>query len=111
MKMLWCWRCKMEMPMLDEEEYALIHQMFRNAIPAAKENRKKNNLSTNELTMEEIFLPVREKYKEITGFEETNHGAILHHRISIYGEPCTNCGKPLRTPEASFCAACGQVKE
>jgi hypothetical protein len=21
MKVLWCWRCKMEIPMLDEEEY------------------------------------------------------------------------------------------
>jgi len=24
MKMLWCWRCKAEMPMLDEEEFGRV---------------------------------------------------------------------------------------
>jgi hypothetical protein len=111
MKMMWCWRCKMEMPMLNEEEYGEIYKMFSGALTAAKESRIENNLPLEGLTIEEIFRPMREKYKEFTNYEETNHIAILHHRISDYGEPCKNCGKPLRTPKASFCAACGQVKE
>jgi hypothetical protein len=46
-------------------------------------------------------------YNNLTDFGETNHLAILHHQISQYGTPCENCGKPYRTPLASFCAACG----
>ena len=46
-------------------------------------------------------------YEEMTGLRETNINAIWHHRIALYGPPCTECGKPLRTPRASFCAACG----
>lgn len=107
---MWCWRCKMEMPMLDENEYKLISQILSGAVTTAKQNRIENNLPVESLTIEEIFRPMRKKYKELTGFEETNHNAIMHHRISIYGEPCTNCGKPLRTPKANFCAACGQIK-
>jgi hypothetical protein len=54
--------------------------------------------------------PMLEKYREITGFDETNYLAIFNHRISIYGDPCKSCGKPLRTPVAAFCAACGHAK-
>lgn len=28
MKMLWCWRCKMEVPMLDENEYAKAEKLY-----------------------------------------------------------------------------------
>ncbi len=45
-------------------------------------------------------------YQELTGFPETNVKALWHHRLSLYGPPCTHCGKPLRTPQAKFCAAC-----
>jgi uncharacterized OB-fold protein len=48
-----------------------------------------------------------DEYEKITGYRETNPNAVWHHRISIYGPPCRKCGKPLRTPQASFCAACG----
>ncbi len=46
-------------------------------------------------------------YERLTGYRETNPSAIYHHQVSLYGPPCKACGKPLRTPEASFCAACG----
>lgn len=95
--------------MLDENEYEIIHQMSSQALTVAKENRRKNNLPIENLKIEEIFQSICEKYQEMTGFKETNHIAILHHRISFYGEPCENCGKPLRTPQANFCAACGKI--
>jgi uncharacterized OB-fold protein len=50
---------------------------------------------------------ILERYREITGFEETNACAAGHHVVSLYGPSCRACGKPLRTPRARFCAACG----
>ena len=111
MKMMWCWRCKMELPMLDEDEFSLIDNLYRDGFKATKEFREKYRLPLENCPIEDLFRPLREKYKKITGFDESNHLAILHHRISIYGEPCKNCGKPLRTPQANFCAACGKLKE
>jgi len=46
-------------------------------------------------------------YFELTNFRETNINAIWHHMTSLYGPPCQECGKPLRTPKAKWCAACG----
>jgi hypothetical protein len=91
--MLWCWRCKMEMPMLDEIEYARVHEVIRNSTGP----------------MSERSIPACKMYEEITGFYESNVNAIKHHRISLYGPPCKNCGKPLRTSQAAFCAACGHI--
>ena len=46
-------------------------------------------------------------YEMFTGVEESNPNAAWHHVASLYGPPCPACGKPLRTPEARLCAACG----
>lgn len=97
--------------MLDEQEFQAVYELTGNALTKAKELRQKQNLSLEGLSVDEVFRPMREKYKEIAGYDETNHNAIFHHRISIYGEPCKQCSKPLRTPRASFCAACGKTVE
>jgi len=48
------------------------------------------------------------KYRTLTGHRETDANVLWHHRASLYGPPCANCGKPLRTPRAIICAACGE---
>lgn len=53
------------------------------------------------------FAEALDLYQRLTSFRETNPNALWHHRMSLYGPICASCGKPLRTPEASFCAACG----
>ena len=97
--------------MLDEDEYTIVSDLYSQAISGTKEYRERYNLPLKGCSIEERFLPVCKEYERMTGFSETNANAVMHHRISIYGPPCNNCGKPLRTPRASFCAACGASRE
>lgn len=83
MKVLWCWRCKMKLPMLDESEFALVESKTRQEALA--------------------------EFNRLTGFNETNINAVWHHRISLYGPPCPQCGKVLRTPVAFKCFECGYI--
>ena len=109
MKTMFCWRCEMDMPMLDEDEYKVVAELYSEGIRATKEFRQKHNLPLEKCSLEESFLPVLRKYQEITGFEETVANAVMHHRISLYGSPCKRCGKPLRSPKAALCGACGEA--
>ena len=88
--MQWCWRCKMDMPMLDEDEFALV--MFE--LQASRPDGRQAMLA---------------EYNRLTGLSETNPNAVYHHRISIYGPPCPHCRKVLRTPLAFKCFECGHV--
>ena len=100
MKNLWCWRCQMEVPMLNEEEYTIASKLYVEGFKKIKAG----------MSRQEGFKPMLDYYNNLTGFEETEPNAILHHRIEHYGPPCENCSKPYRTPLASFCAACGNKK-
>jgi hypothetical protein len=99
MQKLWCWRCKMEIGMLDEEEFAIAAKLYSNTF-RIDVNRNR----------EELSQPLLDYYNSLTGEDETNPNAIMHHRIAQYGTACEKCGKPYRTPKATFCAACGNKK-
>lgn len=88
-EMVYCWRCQLDMPMLDEAEWQEIASLMNGAM----------NSEFRDLALD--------RFRQLTGHHETNINAIWHHRISLYGQPCGNCGKPLRTPKAKWCAACG----
>ena len=90
--MLWCWRCKTEVPMLDDDEFKRVSALLKTGSEGS--------------TTERMFGPVLNEYERITGIRETNPNAIFHHVLSKYGPPCAHCGKPLRTPRAKMCAAC-----
>jgi hypothetical protein len=92
-KELYCWRCGVEVPMLDENEWARM-QPHLHAAPS------------DPFALDTAL----DLYEEMTGLREPNINAIFHHRIADQGPPCASCGKPLRTPKASFCAACGTPK-
>jgi hypothetical protein len=55
------------------------------------------------------FWAALDYFERITGYRETNINAVWHHRLALYGPACAGCGKPLRTPQASYCLACGAV--
>lgn len=90
---LYCWRCGIEMPMLDDDEWKRILPLLSDA---SHPNARQAALNL---------------YEEMTGLRETNINAIWHHRVTDYGPPCGECGKPLRTQKAKFCAACGSKRE
>lgn len=46
-------------------------------------------------------------FELFTGIRERRMGRLPHHRTSLYGPPCAECGKPLRTPGARRCVECG----
>ncbi|MGD0548185.1 MAG: hypothetical protein ABR991_10225 [Terracidiphilus sp.] len=92
--------------MLDEDEYFLISYLYTESIRAAKEFRRTWGIPLENASIQERFAPVRIEYERITGMKESNENAIMHHRISLYGPPCKQCHKPLRTPKANMCGSC-----
>ncbi|WP_208752684.1 hypothetical protein [Corallococcus carmarthensis] len=86
--------------MLDEEEFEEVSTLYRTVFHRSTER-----------TMEAIFAPVSQAYERLTGYAGCHPNTVMHHRIAQYGPPCTACGKPLRTPEARYCAACGKVRQ
>jgi hypothetical protein len=100
----------MEMPMLDESEWEALVALRTEANRGIKEYRKSRGVGLKEVPrsfLDAYFEPLLAEYERITGYRETNPNAIWHHRIAIYGPPCDDCAKPLRTPKAKLCAACG----
>ena len=86
----------MEIPMLDESEFEIASGLYENAIKNVKLGKDR----------ELRFQPLLDYYKKVTGFDETEPNAIMHHKLAQYGPQCESCGKPYRTSKASFCAAC-----
>ncbi|HIP78526.1 MAG TPA: hypothetical protein EYH07_08715 [Kiloniellaceae bacterium] len=93
--------------MLDEQEWEEIEPLLRRAMDQTKRYRAQHGVSLAEATQKGYGQAALERYFEITGFRETNPNALWHRRLSDLGPPCSACGKPLRTPQATFCAACG----
>jgi hypothetical protein len=106
MKMLWCWRCRAEMPMLDEDEFASVDALYRECMFASREFRQAHKPPSESGSIGERFASVRRRYEEITGMKDCHENAILHHRLALYGPPCGACGRPLRTPRARVCGSC-----
>ncbi len=98
MKTLWCWRCQQDMPMLDEDEFGAVAWLYARAFKTTGDSGS---------SLHSRFEPVRREYERITGFADCHQNAVMHHRLSLLGPPCASCGKPLRTPGARHCAACG----
>jgi len=85
--------------MLDEDEWRQVELLWSDAFSSDKTG-----------SIDERYRPMLDLYRKLTGMIETVPASIMHHRISQYGPPCSNCSKPLRTPEAAFCVACGHQR-
>lgn len=99
-KVMWCWRCQMDIPMLETMDSVNLRRAIRRRL---LEEKIDITASDNYELFQKIEL---DEYNKITGIDETNNVAILHHTVTHFGPPCTNCGRPLRTPQAKICVAC-----
>ena len=95
--------------MLDEEEFATVSILYRDCVRLHK-HIEEHGKPQKVITMEELYKPCLDAYERLTEFRETNANAVMHHRLSLYGQPCQSCGKPLRHPMAAKCVACGAEK-
>jgi hypothetical protein len=93
--------------MLDEEEFARVAQLYGNGFRSAPQQEEEAGPPTQPLTIEERFAPVSREYARLTGYVGCHPNAVMHHRLSLFGPPCSACNKPLRTPGAKLCAECG----
>ncbi len=107
-RLLFCWRCGIDVPMLTDEEWEQVLPLLQGTIKDIQAFRARNGVSLKDAENESFGQAAREKYEQLTGLRETNVHAIWHHRASMYGPPCKSCGKPLRTPQAKLCAGCGK---
>ena len=98
--------------MMDEQEFAQVEVVYRAAVQTIKSRRARRNTSLEDTPLAKIYRPVQLLYRalsEAAGLEAPIVAAphVLKHRLASYGPPCAHCGRPLRTPIAKVCAACG----
>jgi hypothetical protein len=104
MRVLWCWRCKAEMPMLEDADFFRLHAMQRDLIMTAQ---KRSTTDGGTGSVSEVFTPIVDEYERLTGVRVASATVVMHHRLAGFGPPCGTCSKPLRTPIAQFCLECG----
>ncbi len=92
--------------MLDENEFSSISHLYSECMHATKEFREATEAALEDAALDERFRPMRLRYEELTGMKDCHHNAIMHHRLSLYGPPCSKCRKPLRTTKARLCGSC-----
>jgi len=94
--------------MLDENEFAEASRLYRECAADIKDLRRRAAVSLEDAGTADRFRPLRDWYRNLTGVPDCHQDAILHHRLSLIGPACRACGKPLRSPRAQRCAACGE---
>lgn len=107
---LYCWRCDMELPMLDESEWARLGPLLDASIQNIQRYRRQHHAALSDVPISEMYWAASEMFEKLTGIAIPSAEALWHHRLSLYGPPCAACGKPLRTPRAKLCAACGHPR-
>lgn len=109
----YCWRCHTTVMMLDDSEWAVVAPLMTAAMQAVKDFRNVHGTSLQETLAPNSCLTsaAQDAYFRFTGVREPDPNRLYHHHLSYFGVPCSACGELLRTPKASFCAACGAVAE
>ena len=86
-----CWRCRMEVKMLDDDEFILCREAWFNGKKVVEEELLRRNIKDyvwlDKIETFEQFRYLLEMYKIITGEYESNPNAILHHHLPRFRLP------------------------
>ena len=93
--------------MVSDEEWGEISPHLMNGVEQIKRYREEKDCSLAEAKASGYGRQALAAYERITGARETNPDTLFHHRLSLFGPPCTVCNQLLRTPRARLCASCG----
>jgi hypothetical protein len=96
--------------MLDEQEWAAIEPLLSDMVSKIQQYRQDHDASLADALRQDFGQGALLRYQELTGAVESNPDVLWHHRSNLLGPACTSCGKPLRTPKARCCAACGTMR-
>jgi ribosomal protein L32 len=110
MKTHYCWRCRCDIPMIEEHEWEILGASLTDHIHKIKRIRQEKScdLATARRLAEQQACDL---YFDLTGYRETNFNPLWHHRLADYGPECPKCGHLFRTPRTRFCANCGFKRE
>lgn len=97
--------------MFDEREWALLEPERIAGLRAVKEYREARGVPLAGVPMPEMYRAALLVHASLSGESDIDPQVIWHHRRSAHGPACTSCGRPLRTPLASSCAACGASRQ
>jgi hypothetical protein len=107
----YCWRCKQEVPVLNDDGAAILDSLYRGGLVQARATSGVASESPSMITPRDYLHPAlaefRRAYRDMTGEDLSPKCPLLHHKRSDFGPPCPACGKPLRSATASQCFLCG----
>ena len=75
-KLQYCWRCKCDVPMLDESEWSHVLPSLHDGIREIQRYRMEYNASLDEAKNRCYGLGALDRYFEITGYRETSVDVI-----------------------------------
>ena len=107
MKLRWCWRCRRDVPMLDEVEYQQLDVVLSSCIRSIQHEREARGVSLEAIDLTAHYSPAVHLYMRLTGVALSDWEELRHHRDSLLGPDCGTCGRALRSPYARRCAECG----
>ena len=110
MKIYYCWRCRQEMPFLNEREWTQIAPHLEHIMTDIKQYREENNVDLHTAKIKMKFRAT-EIFEQLTGYKDIDPQIIFHHRLNDWGQECSNCGYLLRTQNGAFCVHCGQKQD
>src|SRR6187455_1295498 len=104
----WCWRCRRDVPMLDEVEYAELAVVLDACLGSIKREREARAVGLEQIEVRSHYAPALRLYQELTGVAASDPEELRHHQNALLGHDCRACGRALRTLDARSCVECGE---
>ena len=97
--------------MLDEAEWPALERALADGLRSVQAWRRRTGGTLAEALdgdrRREHYADALTVHERLTSERAGDPAALWHHRRALYGPPCGACGRPLRTPTAALCVACG----